>query len=140
MLSKYDLLKKRKAHTRFYMIRKKYSKEKLKKVKCEICGFNKQPKALEFHHIIPRCDPRCSNDLHNLCVICGTCHTLVHIGDITIIGCYPSTAGRTIMFFKKGETPPLEREFWKVKDNPFILTITQKDQPDYLSHLLDQKP
>jgi hypothetical protein len=25
------------------------------------------------------------------------------------------------MFFKRGEKPPLEHQFWKIKENPFIL-------------------
>ncbi len=102
------------------MIRKKYSKEKLEKIACEICKYDKK-EALHLHHIIPRCDPRSSNDLHNLAALCPNCHDLVHAGEITIIGVFKTTAGRKLMWFKKGETPPLEKEFWLIKDNPLVI-------------------
>jgi len=87
---------------------------------CEVCGWTKN---LHLHHIIPRCDERSTDSLQNLAVLCPNCHNLVHIGDITIIGVYPSSKGRQLMFFKKGEKPPLEREFWKIlpEDNPHVL-------------------
>jgi len=104
------------------MQRKKRTGETLKKVSCEVCNYN-NPSALHIHHIIPRADPRCSNNLNNLAVLCAICHNLVHGGDITIIGVYSSTAGRKLMFFRKGEQPPIERQFWKIlpEDNPLVL-------------------
>lgn len=92
----------------------------LPKDRCEVCGFDK-PAALNVHHIIPRCDPRCTNDNGNLAIVCHTCHDLIHAGEITIIGVYGSSAGRKLMWFKKGEDPPLEKEYWVVKENPHVL-------------------
>ncbi len=87
---------------------------------CEVCGYD-NPSALNIHHIIPRCDPRCTNDNHNLSIVCHICHDLIHAGEITIIGVYDSTFGRKLMWFKDGQDPPLEKQFWKVKDNPFVV-------------------
>ena len=102
------------------MRRRKRGQPKLEKRSCEICAFDR-PSALNIHHIIPRCDPRSSNDNHNLAVVCHTCHDLVHAGEITIIGVYSSSAGRKLMWFRQGEEPPLEKEFWRVQDNPLVL-------------------
>ena len=104
------------------MLRKKRTGETLKKVSCEVCKYD-NPDALHIHHIIPRADPRCSNNLNNLAVLCAICHNLVHVGDITIIGVYSGTSGRTLMFYRKGEEPPLERRYWKIlpEDNPLVL-------------------
>jgi len=67
-----------------------YGQSKLKKDRCEICGYDR-PAAINYHHIIPRCDPRCTNDNNNLAVVCHSCHDLVHSGEIIIIGVYSST-------------------------------------------------
>lgn len=101
-------------------LRRHRNQPKLFKEACEICGYNNEA-ALNIHHIIPRCDSRCSNNNYNLSVVCHTCHDLIHAGQITIIGVYDSTNGRKLMFFKQGEEPPLEKQYWKVKDNPLIL-------------------
>ena len=87
---------------------------------CEVCGWTKN---LHLHHIIPRCDKRCTDSLQNLAVLCPNCHNLVHVGDITIIGVYSGSSGRMLMFFRKGEEPPLERRYWKIlpEDNPHVL-------------------
>ena len=104
------------------MQRKKRTGDILQKVFCEICLYNNSA-ALHIHHIIPRVDLGGSHNLSNLAVLCAICHNLVHAGDITIIGVYTSTKGRQLMFFKKGEEPPLERKFWKIlpEDNPLVL-------------------
>lgn len=102
------------------MRRRSRKQPKLIKDRCEICGYDKSA-AINYHHIIPKCDPRCTNDNHNLAVICHSCHDLVHAGEITIIGVYSSTGGRRLMWFRTGEDPPFEKEFWKVKENPFII-------------------
>lgn len=107
------------------MKRRSSGQERLKKEKCEICGYDARA-ALNIHHIIPRCDPRCNNDNYNLSILCHSCHDLVHAGEITIIGVYSSTAGRILMWFKAGEEPPLEREHWKVKENPHVIRGKQK--------------
>ena len=111
------------------MIRRSSSQPKLIKHFCEICEFDR-PAALNFHHIIPRCDPRSSNDNHNLAVVCHTCHDLIHAGEITIIGVYSSTGGRRLMWFRIGEDPPLEREFWKIKDNPMVVMRKESFEKD----------
>lgn len=104
------------------MQRKKRTGEVLEKTSCEICKYN-NPAALHIHHIIPRADERCTNNLNNLSVLCAVCHNLVHVGDITIIGVYNGTSGRNLMFYRKGEEPPLERKYWKIlpEDNPLVL-------------------
>lgn len=104
------------------MKRKKYTGQILEKVSCEVCSFN-DSSVLHIHHIIPRVDPRCSNNLSNLAVLCPNCHNLVHTGKITIIGVYSSTGGRKLMFFHEGEQPPLEKCYWKIlpEDNPLVI-------------------
>jgi hypothetical protein len=100
--------------------RRRRGQPKLSKDRCEICNYDRSA-ALNIHHIIPKCDPRCSNDNHNLAIVCHTCHDLIHAGEIVIIGVYSSTAGRKLMWFRDGENPPLDNEFWKVKENPLVL-------------------
>jgi len=104
------------------VIRKIYSKDKLDKTKCELCGFSNKA-ALHVHHIIPRCDPRCSNNLSNLAVVCAICHSLIHspVGTYTIVGVFQTTAGRKVMWFKEGEEPPLEKKHWLIKENPLVI-------------------
>ena len=102
--------------------RRKSKQPRLKREACEICNCKKRA-ALEEHHIIPRCDPRCHNNNGNLAILCGTCHNLVHAGEITIIGAYNTSTGRLLMSFKEGkEEPPLPKEFWLVKENPMVKT------------------
>lgn len=101
---------------------------KLVKDICEICKATCKERALVIHHIIPRCDERCTNLAHNLAILCSSCHDLVHCGEYTIIGVYNTTSvitknkGRSLYFFKKGEQPPIEKEFWLIKDNPKVIT------------------
>lgn len=104
------------------VIRRKCGQPKLLKDKCEVCGFD-NPGALNIHHIVPRCDPRCSNDNNNLSVLCHTCHDLVHVGDIILLGVYPSTAnsGRTLMWHRRDDVPPLDEGDWRVKSNPLVI-------------------
>lgn len=101
--------------------RRKHKEPRLKKDKCEICGLNEKG-AIELHHIIPRSDPRCNNLNANLTPLCGSCHNLVHCGEITIIGVYHTTSGRELMWFRRGQEPPLEKQFWKIQDNPLVVT------------------
>jgi hypothetical protein len=90
------------------------------KVYCEVCGeLNK--KILHRHHIIPQCDKRCSNKDKNIAILCPNCHTKVHEGEIIIIGLYESTDGLKLMWFKKGEEPPLKEEFWLIKENSLVI-------------------
>lgn len=89
---------------------------------CEVCG-NARRAILHYHHIIPRCDARCHNGASNLGVLCPNCHSYVHAGDIIILGVYPSTGGRCLVWYRKGEDPPIPQEYWLVKENPLVLTI-----------------
>jgi predicted HNH restriction endonuclease len=103
--------------------RRHRNQPKLKKEHCEVC-FETKKSTLNIHHIIPQCDERSSNNNYNLAVLCANCHNLVHSGDITIIGVYSSTNnnGRSVLFFRKGEKPPLEEIYWRVKDNNKVIT------------------
>lgn len=92
------------------------------KICCEICGLTKKS-ILHRHHIIPRSDSRSTNSDNNLAILCPNCHSNVHAGDITIIGLYKTTGGLQLMWFKKGEDPPLPKEHWRVKENPLVITL-----------------
>lgn len=101
--------------------RKRNGKEILIKDKCEICGCI-ELSALHIHHIIPRCDSRCTDLPANLACVCANCHSQIHNEEITIIGVFNSTSqgGRKLLWFRVGEEPPLPKELWKIKDNPLI--------------------
>jgi hypothetical protein len=47
---------------------------------------------------------------------------------LIIVGLYQSTDGWKLMWFKKGEKPPIEKDFWLIKQNPLILR--RKDNGD----------
>lgn len=102
------------------MMKRRIKQPKLYKKSCEVCGYEKIA-ALNIHHIIPKCDSRCSNDNYNLAIVCHSCHDLIHAGEITIIGVYSTSSGRKLLWFKEGEEPPLERDFWLVKENPLVI-------------------
>ena len=103
--------------------RRKSKQVKLIKETCEICKLTDKS-VLHIHHIIPRCDPRCTNDNNNLAIVCSNCHNKIHSGDIIIIGVYSSTDvnGRKLMWFFKNEEPPLPKEFWRIKENNLVIT------------------
>lgn len=107
--------------------RRKSNQTKLEKESCEICNLADK-NVLHIHHIIPRCDPRCTNDNNNLAIVCSNCHNKIHTGEITIIGVYKATNanGRKLMFFHKGDEPPLPKEFWLIKDNDMVITRNSK--------------
>lgn len=67
------------------------------KTMCEICGTTNKA-AIDYHHIIPRTDPRTHHGLSNLAIICSNCHRRVHAGEIIIEGVYP-TSGGTFLFW-----------------------------------------
>ena len=96
------------------------------KINCEICGLDNKA-ILHRHHIIPRQDPRSTNYDGNLAILCPNCHSKVHTGEYVIIGIYSTTDGRKPLWFKKGEEPPLPKEYWIVKDNPLIVTLKSED-------------
>lgn len=91
-----------------------------KKISCDVCG-ERNGKILNRHHIIPQCDERCTNKDYNISILCPNCHTNVHEGEIIIIGLYQSTSGWKLIWYKKGEEPPIEKDFWLIKQNPLIL-------------------
>jgi hypothetical protein len=101
------------------------------KIGCEICGLKKRA-ILHRHHIIPRADPRSTNSDNNLAVLCPNCHSFVHTGELIIIGLYYTTDGLQLMWFKNGENPPIPQEFWIIKENPLVTTISgnEDDYPE----------
>jgi len=100
--------------------RRKSKQPVLPKNSCEMCGYS-EPNALNYHHIIPREDSRCSSDNNNIAVICHNCHDLTHAGQHVIIGVYQTTGGRKLLWFKEGEEPPLEKKHWLIKENPLVI-------------------
>ncbi len=103
----------------------------IEKKACEVCGLADR-RILHRHHIMPQCDPRCHNGSGNLACLCPNCHSLVHAGEVVILGVYPSTSGRCLVWHRRGEPPPFAREFWIVKDNPLVVTLAgnSDDLPD----------
>jgi hypothetical protein len=101
------------------------------KCACEVCGLKKHL-ILHRHHIIPRVDPRCTNSDNNLAIVCPNCHSLIHTGEIIVIGLYQTTDGLQLMWFGKGKSPPLPEEFWHIKENPLVITIggNEDDYPE----------
>ena len=93
------------------------------KIRCEICQIRKRT-ILHRHHIIPRQDPRSTNCDYNLAILCPNCHSYVHTGELIIIGVYYTTEGFQLMWFKKGDVPPISEEFWLIKDNPLVITLS----------------
>ena len=101
------------------------------KLACEVCGLDDR-KLLHYHHIVPRCDRRCSNKPFNIAVLCPTDHARVHAGDIVLIGQYDSTMGDVLVWFRKGEKPPFPPGMWVVGENPLVLTVggNEDDLPE----------
>ena len=97
------------------------------KIKCEICGL-KDSSILHRHHIIPQRDSRCSNNDNNLAILCPNCHSKVHTGELIIIGVYQSTDGKSLVWFKKGETPPFPKDQWLIKENPLVILNTKEEE------------
>lgn len=91
-----------------------------KKVFCEVCG-NKDVSILNRHHIIPQCDENCTNKDYNIAILCPNCHAKVHEGEVIIVGLYQSTNNLKLLWFKKGEKPPIEEDFWLIKNNPLVI-------------------
>jgi len=106
----------------------------MKRVKtcCEICD-EPNISILHYHHIIPRCDPRSTNNNNNIAILCPTCHSLVHAGEIIIIGVYKTTNDYNTMWFKKGCDPPIPEEFWLVKNNKMVITLKNVEDKSKLS-------
>jgi hypothetical protein len=65
-----------------------------------------------------------------LAVLCSNCHNQIHSGDITIIGVYSTTDGRKVMWFNRGEEPPLSQEFWLIKHNPLVIIHDFSNEDD----------
>jgi hypothetical protein len=75
---------------------------KKKSSKCEICSLAER-KALHLHHIIPQCDPRCTNSNNNLVTVCASCHQLIHRSQIICEGWYSTSSGIVFFWHKSGE-------------------------------------
>lgn len=58
--------------------------------KCEIDNCQ-ETLNLHKHHIIERTEINTTNDNYNIAILCPSCHSKVHSGNIKIIGIYPST-------------------------------------------------
>jgi len=69
---------------------------------CEVCGCSEEA-SLHLHHIIPQCDPRCTNDAGNLVTVCANCHQLIHKNKIIVEGWLQTTAGMKFFFRKDNE-------------------------------------
>jgi len=102
------------------MARKKRRPKKI----CEVCG--KNDVTLHRHHIIPRVDPRSTNTDDNIIIVCPNDHSLIHSGEIIVIGVYQTSNGFEPLWFKKGEESPLAEKYWKVVDNPLVITLKAK--------------
>lgn len=90
-------------------VRSKTSKE------CEICG-NKDRATIDKHHIIPRTDPRCTNALSNIAIICSNCHRKVHAGEIIIEGVFSTSVGTRLFWHKSGESHVVRPGIFLQKD------------------------
>lgn len=72
------------------------------KKKCEVCSccINE---IIHKHHIIPRTDPRSTDNDSNLAYLCPSCHSKVHVGQIIIEGVFLTTTGFRLFWHKSGE-------------------------------------
>jgi len=100
------------------------------KTACEICGLADRA-ILHRHHIIPRQDSRSTNGDANLAVLCPNCHSKTHTGELVILGIYPSTEGKTLVWHRKTEPAPFPKECWLVGDNPLVVTLGGGDEDDF---------
>jgi hypothetical protein len=92
-------------------------KKRLEKVECEICGSTDR-KILHKHHIIERTDPNTSHDDENLAILCPNCHSKIHVGEIEVVGIFPSTKQpyRRTLVYKEGgvsNVPGLETPYYQ---------------------------
>ena len=102
---------------------------------CEVCGLT-DLRLVHRHHIIPRCDSRCTNGLGNIAFLCANDHVRVHAGDIVILGVYDSTNGRCLVWHSKDEEPPFPKGYWLIKENPLVLTVRgDSDDLDLVENL-----
>lgn len=78
--------------------------KKRPKVKCEVCDC-RDIETLERHHIIPRTELNCTHDDFNIAILCSNCHKKHHLGDLKIIGVFPSTdpSGVSLIYELNGE-------------------------------------
>lgn len=85
-------------------MRRRSLDERCPKIKCEIeeCTV-KDPKLLERHHIVERKDIGTSNHEFNLCVLCSLHHSMIHTGRLKIIGVFPSTSKRSVIYELDGK-------------------------------------
>ncbi len=69
---------------------------------CPVCGC---AAPLVEHHIHGR-EVRGWRGDWNIAAICASCHDLVHIGEVMIIGWFGTTDGRELIWYEKEEGPP----------------------------------
>lgn len=69
---------------------------------CEVCG-TADGSVLDFHHIIPQKDSRCTNHPSNLALLCASDHRRVHAGEIIIEGAFMTSMGPRLIIHHKGE-------------------------------------
>ena len=82
------------------------------KAECPICS---QKTPLEEHHIQGR---KIQNADHesNLCSICPTCHTKIHMGLLILEGWFTTTKGKELFWHK-----PEQESFTGEKKIPYIM-------------------
>lgn len=69
---------------------------------CEVCGCSDRA-AIHLHHMIPRTDPRSTNDMGNLAVLCANCHTRTHSSEIILEGVYMTSVGAKLFWHFAGK-------------------------------------
>lgn len=69
---------------------------------CPTCG---EEVPLVEHHIHGR-NVRGWRESWNVLFLCPTCHDLVHLGKIVIVGWFKTSHGRELVWYGEGEEPP----------------------------------
>ena len=76
---------------------------------CQICK-NSEINALENHRIIPGKDGGTYSP-GNTIACCGSCHNLIHRGNLKIIGWFDSTCGRVLIIERDGKEEIIPSSF-----------------------------
>ena len=71
---------------------------------CDVCG---KVRLLVEHHIQGR-EVDDANGRWNLSWVCPNCHDELHAGDLIIEGWFTTTAGRELIWHRRGEEPKLK--------------------------------
>jgi DNA mismatch repair protein MutS len=93
---------------------------------CEVCG-NQIVRALEVHHITPRCEGG-GNQLRNLVVLCERCHDKHHAGELEIGELKMTSDGleRSTVVTAASSNSSKKVDTWTEEQRDFIRTIVQK--------------